>query len=362
MNAAAPVGRDRDGRQAREAREGREDRDGRGTRADHVWRPVPEGVASPDGKLLHLPSASGGIDAVQASNGKLMWHRTEGQMAVLGLDDAVLVLSARSSASPASPAGLVRPLLLAAADGTPLGPLLPALPLPRGQWWLDEVMVRDQQMVLIWHSRWQADAADRPLIESGAMALDLDQLHKPALAIDVPAAPAWPGDEGTQPFADLGSPVRPWRVDGFDAGLGVRREGLRRQLLLCWRGPTTAAVLLDNLPQPGYLQYHASPDAHLVTLLQVNDEPWDGRPAGSVSRWLIFSAPAGKLLCTLAAEDGMTPPFAAVDGVLLVRQLGAMPAKRQPPVRSLRAWRIGGAEPEPLWQRALPTQAPNGWV
>jgi hypothetical protein len=324
-----------------------------------VLMPVPEGVASPDGSQLYVPGLRGGIDAIDTLSGALRWHFADARIALLGLEHAVLVLAGGSE---------VQPLRLSADTGEPVGPALPALPKLPGEWWLAGTQWDGRFLWIGWRSVQRSGSTART--EEGTLRLDLEHLDMPAVQSPPPAPPAWPCGTEAQPFRDGSAEPLPWRAGGFDVVPAVtapQGDTPDRALLLCRRaGPQQSdrhdpVTLLEHLPRRGYVELHASPDPGLVTLLHTNDRPTaDGRPAGSVSEWLFFSAPEGERLLALPAEPGLLPPFTHVGSVLLGRQLGPMPSKRLPPARELRAWDLRSGEP--LWRHALPAAAPERLV
>lgn len=316
-------------------------------------RPVPEGVASPDGRWLYLPAASGGLDAVAAASGELRWHQAGAALALLAEDAQVLVLEPTGQ-------GRLRPRWLDAADGTPrqqrtgvLPPPLPHLAGGPGAWAITDSVWHDDRLLLAWSARAYGGRAP---VAHGVLALDPAQLAQTAEDASWPPPPDWPGGIELLPFAEGGTPLPPWTVQGEVVALALREPpaGQRALLLLrCGGGPPGAAVLVEPLPPPGCLQPLASPDPGLVTLLHTA-HPAD---AGTGPVWRLFTAPDGAPLATLAAEDGLLPPFCRCGELLLVRRLGALAHKRASPPRQLCAWQVGDGRP--LWQRPLPPHSPQ---
>ena len=328
------------------------------TTSHPVLRPVPDGVASADARWLYLPAAQGGLDAIACASGELHWHRDDAVLALLCDAARVLVLEAAD-------AGRLRPRWLNADSGAPiqqppgaLPPVLPHLAGAVGAWAITRSAWQGDRLLLSWSAR--QFSAGRPAVLHGVMALDPAHLAQAAEVADWPPAPPWPGGPGDVPFADGGAPLPAWQVQGETVALALREgtAGARSLLLLRQgRAAVAAAVLVDTLPTPGWLQALASPDAGLVTLLHTRAPggagPADARP----SLWRLFAAPDGAALATLPAEDGLMPPFYRVGDLLLCIQLGALAHKRARPGRVLRAWRV--ADGRPAWQHPLPERSPQ---
>lgn len=329
-----------------------------GTATNPVLIPVPDGVASADARWLYLPSAQGGLDAIATASGELHWHSADAVLALLCDASRVLVLEAAD-------AGRLRPRWLSADSGAPtrqppgaLAPALPQLAGAVGAWAIIRSAWHGDRLLLAWSVR--RFTAGLPAVVHGVMALDPAHLAQAAEAADWPASPPWPGGPGDAPFADGGAPLPAWQVQGETVALALR-EGIAgaRSLVLLRQGRSAdaAAVLVDTLPTPGWLQALASPDPSLVTLLHTR-APGDAGPAdANTSLWRLFAAPDGSALATLPAEDGLMPPFYRVGDLLLCIQLGALAHKRARPGRVLRAWRVGDGMP--VWQHPLPERSPQ---
>lgn len=334
----------------------------RNAAASPSLHPVPEGVASPDGRWLFVPAAQGGLDAVAAASGELRWHRDDAALALLADAARVLVLAPMAPLAEGrwQPQWLSTDsgLPLAAADAAPPLPLPPLLGAP-GAWAITASRWdggQDGRLWLAWSAR--QFVAGRPSVAHGVLALDPAHLDRPAEPGTWPLPPAWPGAAGDGPFADAGPPLPPWALRLQTLALAVRASadpGQRALVLLrASAGEAAAAsVLVDALPAAGWLQALPSPDPSLVTLLHSQAD-------GSPPLWRLFSAPDGAALASVAAEDGLLPPFCRVGKLLLARQLGTLAHKRARPGRQLRAWQLGEAAGSalPLWQRALPEQSP----
>ena len=326
-----------------------------------VLRPVPDGVASADARWLYLPSAQGGLDAIASASGELHWHRADAVLALLCDAARVLVLEAAD-------AGRLRPRWLSADNGAPTQPppgaptpALPQLAGAAGAWAITHSAWHGDRLLLAWSAR--QFTPGRPAVVHGVMALDPAHLAQPAEAAEVavwPASPPWPGGPGDAPFADGGAPLPAWQVQGETVALALREgpAGVRSLVLLRQgRSADAAAVLVDSLPTPGWLQALASPDAGLVTLLHTRAPGDAGPAAANPSLWRLFAAPDGAALASLPAEDGLMPPFYRLGDLLLCIQLGALAHKRARPGRVLRAWRVGDGMP--LWQHPLPERSPQ---
>jgi hypothetical protein len=321
-------------------------------------RPVPEGVASPDGGWIYVPFAEGGVAAVAVASGETRWQRTDALLALLAEDDRVLVLQAAEGAR-------LRPCWLSAADGTPLqppAPLLPHLAGAPGDWAVTETAWQADRLLLAW----QAPRGPGATSARGVLALRPAQLERVAEDVDErmwPAPPPWPGGPDDQPFSDGGAPLPPWSVHGEVVALSpAPSEGGARalRLLRLGAGPAaerSAAVLVSRLPPPGYLLALASPDPGLVTLLHTR-HPAEGGPEADIqTHWRFYAAPEGTPLATIAAEDGLVPPFCRTGEVLLARRAGELAHKRARPRRHLCAWHVGDAHL--MWQRPLPERSPQ---
>ncbi len=321
--------------------------------------PVPEGVASPDGRWLFVPAPQGGLDSVATASGELRWHRDDAALALLTDAKRVLVL-----APMAAPVDGRWQLQWRSADtGAPLaaaGPAALLAPLQGavGNWAVSASHFEGGQGGRLWLA-WSARqfVAGKPTVAHGVLMLDPAQLDQPATAATWPQPPAWPGGVDDSPFADAGVPLPPWAVQQQVVALSVRTAaspGHRVLVLLraATGEPAAASVLVDPLPQPGWLQALASPDPGLVTLLHTQP--------GGTSSWRLFAAPDGQPVASLPADDGLLLPFCRVGSVLLARELGSLANRRARPGRQLHAWQLDASTSQlvPLWQRALPTQSP----
>lgn len=339
--------------------------------------PVPEGVASPDGRWLFVPAVQGGLDAVATSSGELRWHRDDAALALLTDATRVLVLA------PSAPLAEGRwHLQWRSADtGAPLATAAHTLPLPPllgapGAWAITATAWhpgpagqagqsgRAGRLWLAWSAR--QFVAGKPPVAHGVLVLDPARLDQAAAAAAWPAPPGWPGGPDDSPFAEAGPALPPWTLRQQTLALAVRATagpGQRALVLLHAGagGAAAASVLVDALSAPGWLQPLSSPDPGLVTLLH-------SQPSGGTPLWRLYSAPDGAALATVLAEDGLLPPFCRIGDVLLARQLGSLANRRARPDRQLRAWSLGDTLADtlgdkagaalPIWQRALPTQSP----
>ncbi|WP_201492224.1 PQQ-binding-like beta-propeller repeat protein [Rubrivivax sp. A210] len=305
------------------------------TAPDTPLHPVPDGMATPDGRCLCVPAAAGGVAAVEAETGAPRWRQDSARLAVLAREDRVLVLEQDGST--------LRPRWLALDDGTALGQAGPPLFGAAGsEVEIAAVLWSEGRLLLGWRDLRPGGTA----AEGGACALDPDRLDLPARPQALPPIPPWPGTPADPPLAAMGQQSEAWRVAGFDLGLTLAGDpaNLRRLVLLRREGARTDRIVLMDAAPSDQILHRPSPDAGFIALLHIT-------PASGGSRWRFFGAPHGEALGQLDNELGLFPPFCRVGPLVVARQFGPRMNKRALPGVELRAWRL--ADGQPLWRHAL---------
>jgi hypothetical protein len=307
---------------------------------------VPGGVADPAENRIFVPGEHGGIDALDRASGELLWHSESAQLPLLGLDEALIA---------AAYDGAVLLRLLDARDGRQLDDRIAAISTPPGcEWWITASRLSGDELLLDWRTVWPQPNRAPSVVREGTLSVRLDDG-------EVNEFPATPATEPLLPdvmfFHDAQGRPSVWLTAGRTCALAVTAEGERSALdLLCWTpgGEPAVTRLVDAMPRTGYLEHHPSPDTEHVFLLRCNDQDEAGKPAGSICTWLVFSVADGRQVLALENQPGLQTPLAIVGDLLLYIEFGLIPAKRQPPLRMLRAFSVPGGVP--VWSHPLPQQ------
>jgi hypothetical protein len=308
---------------------------------------VPGGVADPAESRIFVPGEQGGIDALERATGRLLWHSDAARLPLLGLNGALLA---------AAYDGAVLPCLLDAQDGQRLDSAFAAIATPPGhEWWVTSTRLVDRELVVGWRTVQPQPARAPSIFHEGIVRIKLDDGTVSEDSADAPTTEPVVGDG--EILRDAKGQPSVWPVGDRICALAVPAANPTSSLdLLCWakRGKPKSNRLLRDLPKPGYLQHHPSPDADHVFLLLCNDRDEDGKPAGSICNWLIFSAPDGGKVLTLSNRPGLQPRLAIVGDLLFYIESGIIPAKRQLPLRMLQALSVPSGAP--VWAHPLPQQ------
>lgn len=286
---------------------------------------LPGGVAAPSGDTGYVANASGGIDAVDLATGRRLWTSADANLPAVALPGAVVAAALDPST-----------LRFVVLDATRGDRLFASERLGRGSasWAITTARVDRGILRVAWSGSADVMTGRQSFVVpiEDAVRVDLRTGRAERVSPDevTGSPPRIPAFESMTLLTDVSGTVRYWITGERVAALALEPAGPARRLVLhTWdrsSGTHLGAVeLFAEVPGPGYLRHHRSPDADHVFLVRCNDREQDGILPGGRCRWWIFAVTTGERVAgDLDLETDIEPALAVVGPRLFYARLGAI--------------------------------------
>jgi outer membrane protein assembly factor BamB len=291
-----------------------------------AFRPLPGGIADADGKYGYVTGASGAVEALDLTTGKLLWESKAASKPLALFDGKVLAQQAV-----AGKANQVRVAVLAAAGGKLLMESDPvvfpdwvATGLTYGRSFASHGRIDNGDLFLVWQARaWYAGGA-RPTreIEEKARknAEGVTRVHLKTGKVEPLTPDKVPAEAGAKLPTELEKVTSrqywngsDWRTSAFVVGdtvsaldLQIPPGGKQKMSLKRWDRKTARALDTVTLLEGKSLWPMASLDGVHVLIHQAL--PKEQLPGGDYA-WWVFSLETGKQVAKLPYEAGTMAIF-----------------------------------------------------